>query len=365
MCYDANSLESIRPVTIIKMHPPGLLEEPYSLPTNLPVNCTSRNRMEQQYKVLISTLSHIPEDTYIKDPINGEFEMTQGDMNYATKMSKRRMEAANPNSSKQSPNYQVSQKQRFSGIKPSIEQLNRNFMSIYYVEQCASIRAQDQGEFWKYMTRQLSSKQDKVQRRIKRLLEIERGQVLLGEFIEQASSFSFTANEALILNIKSILQPDSFAFPLLLQIPEPLQSKLGAQILEFMRSFFFQTMDLSWLLNMDYYVYIKVILSGLQQIAAEMIALSVQKSAPEALLIHSRLMEVLKSLSSEQCASYYTQKFLLHLLKLLSKETSLESRRYTKAIASFWCTQPDYIHQSYRYVESIDLDEIVKKISGC
>lgn len=349
------------------MHPPGLLEEPYSLHVNLNslADQASRVCMEKQYKTLVLTLSHVPETAYVSDPLNVRFEMSQRDMNWVTQMIEKRMEAAaNPSSTRQFPSYQVSQRQRFSGMKPCIEQLNKNFMSTYYVEQCASVRAQDQGEFWKYMSRQLSGKQDKVQRRVKRFLEIERGQVLLGEFIEQASRFQFAANEALILNLKSILQPDSFAFPLLLQIDEPLQSRLGAQILEFMRSFFFQTMDLSWLLNMEDSIFIGVILSGLNLIAAEMIALAVQKSAPEALMIHSRLMDVLKSLSPEQRANYYTQKFLLHLLSLLSTETSVESRRCTKTIASFWFDQSNDIHQSHRYVESIDLDEIVKKICG-
>ncbi|EFO62003.1 Hypothetical protein GLP15_4113 [Giardia lamblia P15] len=345
------------------MHPPGLLDESCNLTVNhitgqVPCTC-----MEHQYKTLILTLSHIPGDAYSNESPSIKFMMGQREIDSVTQIIERRMEAtANPSSAKQCPSYHVSQKQRFSGMKPCVEQLNKNFMSSYYVEQCASIRAQDYREFLRYMSKQLSGKQDKVHRRIRRLLEIERGQVLLGEFIEEASRFPFVANEALIVNLKSILQPDSFAFPLFLQISETIQNKLCAQILEFMRSFFFQTMDLSWLLNLEESIFIRVILSEFNKIAAEMIVLSVQKSAPETLMIHGRLMEVLKSLSPEQCISYHTQKFLLLLLKSLSVESSVEARKCTKAIASFWLDQPHDIRMSHRYLESIDLDEIVREV---
>lgn len=324
-----------------KNAPPGLLDEPCNLTVNHFTNQAPCTRMGQQYKTLILTLSHIPKDTYSSEPLSIEFMMGQREVDSVTQVIEKRMEAAaNPSSTRQYPSYHVSQKQRFSGMKPCIEQLNKNFMSSYYAEQCASIRAQDHGEFLKYMSKQLSGKQDKVHRRIRRLLEIERGQTLLGEFIEEASRFPFVANEALIVNLKSILQPDSFAFPLFLQVSEAVQSRMCAQILEFMRSFFFQTMDLSWLLNLEDSIFVKVILSKFNKIAAEMIVLSVQKSAPEALMIHGRLMEVLKSLSPEQCTSYHTQRFLLLLLRSLSAESSAEARKCTKAIASFWLDQP-------------------------
>lgn len=347
------------------MHPPGLLKEPYNLTVNPLADQGACARMEHQYKTLTLTLSHIPENAYVDEPLSLKFKMSQRDMDHIAQVIERRMEAtANPSVTKQYPSYHISQKQRFSGVKPCIEQLNKNFMTSYYAEQCASIRAQNHGEFLKYMSKQLSGKPDKVHRRVKRLLEIERGQILLGDFIEEASRFPFVANEALIVNLKGILQPDSFAFPLFLQVEEHLQSKLCAQILAFMRSFFFQTMDLSWLLNLEDTIFIKVILSEFNKIAAEMIALSVQKSAPEALMIHGRLMEVLRSLSPEQCANYHTQRFILLLLRLLSAETSIEARKCARAIASFWLDQPESIRKARWYLESIDLDEIVKRTCG-